>query len=72
MDRLTQRREGYIIRVCHYPENQFADNSCLGCVDRTKCNADLFERLATYEDMIECGELIFENGNLDVIDKIKR
>lgn len=37
-------------RVCHYPRNQAYSNApCYNCVDRTKCNADIFEALATYE-----------------------
>lgn len=37
-------------RVCHYPRNQAYSNvPCYNCIDRTKCNADIFEALATYE-----------------------
>lgn len=66
MDRLTKREDGYIRRVCHYPENQYGDSPCYNCIDRTRCNKDLFERLALYEDMIENGELIFRKKRDDV------
>lgn len=42
---------GGIVRVCHYPRNQeYSNVPCYGCADRTKCNADIFETLAQYED----------------------
>lgn len=40
-----------IQRVCHYPRNQEYGNApCYNCADRTKCNADIFDTLAMYED----------------------
>lgn len=49
--RKTRRTEYGIERVCHYPKNQEWSNvPCYNCVDRTKCNADIYERLAQYED----------------------
>lgn len=56
MERLTKRIDGGIERVCrHYPEGE---KMCYGCVKRTACNADLFDRLAYYEDMEEQGRLV--------------
>lgn len=50
LDRLTVRNEnGGIDRVCHYPK-MIQNMSCFSCFDRAKCNADIFERLAQYED----------------------
>lgn len=49
LDRLTERTEYGIDRVCHYqykPQNM----SCFSCNRRACCNADIFERLAQYED----------------------
>ena len=49
--RLTQRIPKRVVRVCHYPTNQeYSNVPCYGCVDRTKCSADILERLAQYED----------------------
>lgn len=59
MDRLTKRGEFGISRVCHYPDKD-GDASligdCYGCTHRTRCNADIMERLAMYEDMAEQAE----------------
>lgn len=56
MDRLTKRISGGIKRVCRYG---YADDKlCYGCVKRTQCNADIFERLAQYEDAEESGMLM--------------
>lgn len=49
--RLTRRYKDLVSRVCHYPKNEeYSNVPCYNCVDRTKCNADIFERLAQYED----------------------
>lgn len=49
--RLTRRYKDLVSRVCHYPRNEeYSNVPCYNCVDRTKCNADVFERLAQYED----------------------
>ncbi len=49
--RLLKRTKYGIERVCHYPKNQEWGNApCYGCADRVKCNHDIFERLAQYED----------------------
>jgi len=49
--RKTRRNELGIERVCHYPKNQEWSNvPCYNCVDLTRCNADIYERLAQYED----------------------
>lgn len=49
--RLTRRDQYGVSRECHYPKNQeYGNTPCYNCVDRTKCNADIFERLARYED----------------------
>ena len=53
MDRLTKRDEFGISRVCHYPDrdgDKLLYNPCYGYTHRTKCNADIFERLAQYDD----------------------
>ena len=48
--RLLKRTKYGIERVCHYPKNQEWGNvPCYNCVDRVKCNHDIFERLAQYE-----------------------
>ena len=48
MERLTKRIDGGIERVCRcgYGEGWM----CSVCDKRTKCNADIFDRLAAYED----------------------
>ena len=49
--RLTRRDQYGVQRECHYPRNrEYGNVFCTNCVDRTKCNADIFERLAQYED----------------------
>jgi len=49
--RLTRRYKDLVSRECHYPRNEeYSNVPCYNCVDRTKCNADIFERLAQYED----------------------
>ena len=49
--RLLKRTKFGVDRVCHYPKNQEWGNvPCYNCVDRAKCNHDIFERLAQYED----------------------
>lgn len=49
--RLTRRYKDLVSRVCHYPRNlEHSNVPCYNCADRTKCNADIFERLAQYED----------------------
>lgn len=49
--RLTRRDKYGVQRECHYPRNrEYGNVFCTNCVDRTKCNADIFERLAQYED----------------------
>ena len=41
---------GGLQRVCHHPQNEEWSNApCYGCVDRGRCNAELFEQLAAYE-----------------------
>jgi len=50
IDRLLKRTKYGIERVCHYPESRCGTAPCYNCPARTKCNADLFERLAEYED----------------------
>lgn len=65
MDRLTKRDEFGISRVCHYPDrdgDKLLYNQCYGCTHRAKCNADIFERLAQYEDAAEEAERK-ANGN---------
>lgn len=48
--KLKRTRYG-IERICHYPQNMKGCNiPCYNCVDRAKCNADLYEQLAKYED----------------------
>ena len=54
MNRLTKRIGGGIDRVCHYGHA----GKCYGCADRTKCNANIFDRLAHYEDLEEQGRLV--------------
>ena len=56
--RLTKRIDGYIARECPYPQNYIGNVPCYGsivpcygCIDRTKCNALIMERLAQYEDL---------------------
>ena len=49
LKRLTERTEFGIERVCHY-ENKPQNMTCYSCNQRGKCNADIFERLAEYED----------------------
>lgn len=46
------RRTQYgLQRVCHHPKNEEWSNfPCYNCVERTKCNAELFDQLAAYED----------------------
>lgn len=44
--KLLKRTDFGIDRVCHYQ----GKNKCYNCYDRAKCNADIFERLAQYED----------------------
>lgn len=59
MDRLTKRGEFGISRVCHYPDKDgdaLLVGDCYGCTHRTKCNADIMERLAMYEDIAEQAE----------------
>lgn len=46
--RLTKRIPDGIVRNCPYEKE---DKMCYGCPDRTKCNANIFEKLASYEDM---------------------
>lgn len=49
--KLRRHPDGSLERECHYPINQdYSNVPCYNCVDRTKCNADIFERLAQYED----------------------
>lgn len=49
MDRLLlKHHRGGVERICHYGH---LDNTCYGCIDKTKCNADIFERLADYEQL---------------------
>lgn len=49
--KLLKRTEFGIERVCHYPVNQEWSNvPCYNCADRAKCNHDIFNRLAQYED----------------------
>lgn len=49
--KLLKRTDYGIERVCHYPKNQEWSNApCYNCCDRARCNADIFERLAKYED----------------------
>ena len=47
MERLLRRDGDRIERICHYGHK---DKMCYGCIDRTKCNADIFASLAAYED----------------------
>ena len=54
MERLLRRNGDQIERVCHYGH----ENKCYDCADRTKCNADIFDRLAYYEDLAEQGRLV--------------
>lgn len=46
MGRLTKRIPGGIERECKYVYKDM----CYGCEKRAKCNADIMERLAAYED----------------------
>lgn len=56
-----RRVEGGIQRVCHHPQNEEWSNApCYNCVDRGRCNAELFERLAAYEDTDMLPERIAE------------
>lgn len=49
MDRLLlKNRRGGVERICHYGHQ---DCTCYDCIDRTKCNADIFEKLAVYEEL---------------------
>lgn len=49
--KLLRRTEYGLERVCHYPANTERSSApCYNCADRTKCNFDIFERLAQYED----------------------
>ena len=50
MWRLTDRDEFGVGRVCRYYAKDRGEILCYGCVQRTRCNADLIERLARYED----------------------
>ncbi len=52
--RLTKRIEGGVHRVCHKGHT----DHCYGCVDRTTCNHDIFERLAQYEDTGRLPEMV--------------
>ena len=37
-------------RVCHHPKNREQSSApCYNCVDRARCNAELFDQLAAYE-----------------------
>lgn len=59
MDRLTKRDEFGISRVCHYPDRDgdaLLYGYCCGCTNRTRCNSDIMERLAMYEDIAEKAE----------------
>ena len=59
LDRLTERNEFGIDRVCYYPK-KMQNMTCYSCLDRTKCNADIFERLAEYEDTGLSPEMVME------------
>lgn len=50
IDRLLGKDGECVYRICHYPENQVGNAPCYGCADRAKCNHDIFERLAAYEE----------------------
>lgn len=58
MNRLTKRSDGYVERNCQYPENLVGEIPCFNCTDRTKCNDDIFLKLAEYEDLEEQGLLL--------------
>lgn len=60
IDRLLKRTEYGLERICHYPESQCGTAPCYNCPARNKCNADLFERLAEYEDKAEAADEVHE------------
>ena len=48
--RLLIRREYFISRICHYHADKKGEGQCYGCVDRSKCTSDIFEKLLAYEE----------------------
>lgn len=52
MWRLTDTDDYGIGRVCGYyaKETEISETACYGCIYRARCNADIFSRLAQYED----------------------
>lgn len=50
---LKVNEDGEITRVCNYPDRdgkKLLYNDCWNCTHRTKCNSDIVERLAAYEN----------------------
>lgn len=50
---LKRNSQGGIDRVCRHPDvdqGKVLAGECLGCTNRTRCNAEIFERLAQYEE----------------------
>lgn len=48
--RHPRKEGGRIARVCHYPRNEERSNvPCYNCVDRAKCDHDIYNALWLYE-----------------------
>lgn len=49
---LKRNSAGGIERICHYSKDVRSPDSiqCFGCSYRTKCNGDIFDKLARYEE----------------------
>ena len=59
MHNLLKRNDfGGIDRICHHGRDMNAEWGCAGCEYRTRCNAEIFERLAQFEEIgIEPGQM---------------
>lgn len=55
-DRLLKRTEFGLERICHYPESRDGTAPCFNCPARGKCNSDIFNRLAAFEDKADLAD----------------
>lgn len=64
--KLRRNRQGGIERICHY-HNSDQENRhlCYGCPNRPKCNADIYEQLAQYEDSGLSPERLMQYQEMD-------
>lgn len=59
-DRLLIRTKYGLERICHYRESRCGTAPCYNCPARGRCNSDIFERLADFEDKADIADKAYE------------